>query len=154
VNYLNSTSSLTSSLVDITGLATAVTLTSNSLCSATTAKAPVGDNSGFLPDVLMDGAVYVAAEVATPLELTFSGLSANTVYNVRLTGSRDGSDPRNQTIFVGTQTSGFSAGNNQDSGIDLSEASNASGVLVVKSYASSSGGNGISYTSGMIIKEA
>lgn len=152
VNQFNMGSQTSIALSDYKGAATGITATipatiyggSNAVASA------VGENSGFLPDALMD---YVDFHDASAIVLTLSGLTPNATYQFKGTGSRTGSGTRGQDWTIGGATYSFDATENRDAGVTANFTADGSGNAVLTLDKSATSGNGWVYFCGAIISK-
>ena len=117
---------------------------------STAVAAKVGDNTGYLPDVLMG---FVDFDNGLPYTSKFTGLTPDIAYTLKLTGSRTGSPTRIVKVQLGGagNVAEFEATENRNLGITLTATADAQGELVFNFITPDAGGNGWSYMTGFIL---
>lgn len=158
VNYLNLGAGGTggpgtiSSLDNVGGSATAIKLeTVASMYGGSDAVATkVGENTGYLPDVLMASVDY---DNALPYVSKFTGCTPGIEYTLKLTGSRTGSGTRKTEVRFGeiANTASFDATENRDLGLTISAIADSNGEIVFEFVTPATEGNGWAYMTGFIL---
>ncbi len=150
VNYLNLGANTNIALVDKNGNQTGINFTIPEIIfgGSQATQAPVGENSGFLPDVLMNSVDF---HNGGSIAVTLTGLVEGKEYNFKGTASREGGAGRNQDWEVGGNNFAFEAGNNRDLGVDATFVGDVNGEAVLTLSDNASGGNTWTYLSGFIL---
>ncbi len=146
----------THALLNIQGGATSVKYTNMDLMGGDQIVEPrVGQNTGFLPDVLMNDVQWREASFTSE----FSGLEAGASYQIKFTGSRTSGTGRAIDVAFGASSGSFESGSNTNDGVILSAVADLNGKIAFNLTSSApgetsdTGGNGYIYFSGFVFSK-